>query len=262
MLGQQPLDDRPDPLALRADAAARFAHVAARHQPPQLRARADEVERGAVAADELVGRRPELVRLDPRDRLGQLGLQPRQVVDPVGAAHDRVGPLEEVVDDLDLLRPGAEAGERVDEPLQAVVVLDDLLRRALGERVRLVVEHERLRPVALEHVDPAVEQDAVVLESERQLGGRALERGDAGAELRLAVRGDETADPLELLVGHGRVAGADELGEVVGHGRRAQVDRSSSACTASPISVAARPDWPGTVPAASAGRRPTTRSAK
>ena len=33
VLGQQPLDDRPDPLALRADAAARFADVAAGHQP-------------------------------------------------------------------------------------------------------------------------------------------------------------------------------------------------------------------------------------
>ena len=58
------------------------------------------------------------------------------------------GPLEEVVDDLDLVRPGAEAGERVDEPLQPVVGLDDLLRRPLGERVRLVVEDERPRAFA------------------------------------------------------------------------------------------------------------------
>ena len=55
----------------------------------------------------------------------------------------RVRPLEEVVDDLDLLRPGAEARERVDEPLQPVVLLDDLLRRRLAERVRLVVDDER-----------------------------------------------------------------------------------------------------------------------
>ena len=42
---------------------------------------------------------------------------------------DGVRPLEEVVDDLDLLGAGPEAGERVDEPLQPVVGLDDLLRR-------------------------------------------------------------------------------------------------------------------------------------
>ena len=63
-----------------------------------------------------------------------------------------------------------------------------------------------------------------MLEGERQLGGRALERADPRRQLRLAVRGDEAADPLELLVGDGRVAGADELGEIVRHGRRAQVD--------------------------------------
>ena len=76
----------------------------------------------------------------------------------------------------------------------------------------------------MQHVDAAVEQDAVVLERERPLGGRALERGDACAQLRLAVRGDEGTDPLELLVGHGRVARANELGEILGHVRRAQVD--------------------------------------
>ena len=59
-----------------------------------------------------------------------------------------VGALEEVVDDLDLFGPGAEARERVDQPLQPVVRLDDLLGRALLERVRLVVEHERAGPFA------------------------------------------------------------------------------------------------------------------
>ena len=42
---------------------------------------------------------------------------------------DGIRALEEVVDDLDLLRTGTEARERVDEPLQAVVGIDDLLRR-------------------------------------------------------------------------------------------------------------------------------------
>ena len=45
---------------------------------------------------------------------------------------DGVRALEEVVDDLDLLRPGPEARERVDEPLQPVVRLDDLLGRPLA----------------------------------------------------------------------------------------------------------------------------------
>src|SRR3712207_9287144 len=45
--------------------------------------------------------------------------------------------------DLDLLGARAEARQRVDEALQPVAVLDDLLGRPVGERVRLVVEDRK-----------------------------------------------------------------------------------------------------------------------
>src|SRR5829696_4265758 len=64
-------------------------------------------------------------------------------------------------DDLDLGGAGAEAGERIDEPLETVLVLDDLLRRRLLERVRLVVEDEGLVVLLLEDVEPAVDQHTI-----------------------------------------------------------------------------------------------------
>ena len=75
-----------------------------------------------------------------------------------------------MVDDLDFLGAGAEARQRIDEPLQPVVVVDDLLRRAFLERVRLVVDDDRLVACELQDVEAAVEQDTVVLERERPLG--------------------------------------------------------------------------------------------
>ena len=155
--------------------------------------------------------------------VAQLGLELADLLDAEHGRDDRVRPLEEVVHDLDLLCAGAEAGERVDEPLEVVVVLDDLLRRPLGERVRLVVHDERAVAVELEHVEPAVQQDAVVLERERALGATLASDGDPTRELRLAVRADERRDPLELLVGHRRVPAAHERGEIVGRQRLAQV---------------------------------------
>ena len=92
----------------------------------------------------------------------------------VNVVDDRlVGPLEERVHDLDLLGAGAEADQSVDEPLQPVLLLDDVRRVELAEEVRLVVDDERARPVGVEHVQAAVQQDAVVLEGERHLGARA-----------------------------------------------------------------------------------------
>jgi hypothetical protein len=116
-----------------------------------------------------------------------------------------------VVDDVDLLHAGAEARERVDEPLQAVVALDDLLRRPLRQRVRLVVEHERPPAIDVQDVEAAVQEHAVVLEGERPLGPRAGERRDPGGEGRAAVRRHERLDPLELLLGDGRVPGTHLL---------------------------------------------------
>src|ERR1700712_2970534 len=70
---------------------------------------------------------------------------------------DGIGPLEEVVDDLDLADPGAETGECIDKSLQAVVRLDDLLGSALCERVGLVVEYECAVAFAPEQVEPAAQ---------------------------------------------------------------------------------------------------------
>src|SRR5438128_12331701 len=92
---------------------------------------ADEIERGTAGTGELARRRYELAGLDPRDRSGELCLECWHVGHGEGSGDDRVGPLEEVVDDLDLLRAGAEARERVHQSLQAVVARDDLFRRPL-----------------------------------------------------------------------------------------------------------------------------------
>ena len=110
-----------------------------------------------------------------------------------------------MVHDLDLLGPRPEARERVDEPLEPIVGLDDLLRCALGERVRLVVEDERARPVTVKNVKAAVQQHTVVLERERPLGRRPCEIRDPPRQLGFAVRGDEERDPVELLRGDTRI---------------------------------------------------------
>ena len=69
-----------------------------------------------------------------------------------------------------------------------------------------------------------MQENAVVLEREGPLGRGALEPGQAGRQLRRAVGLDEAADPRELVLGDGRVAGAHAVGQVLGHGRRAKVD--------------------------------------
>ena len=69
-------------------------------------------------------------------------------------------------------------------PLGPVLGLDDLDRQAAVEDVRLVVEHERSRPLAPEDVEAAVQEHAVELERERPLDPRALERRDARGERR------------------------------------------------------------------------------
>ena len=141
---------------------------------------------------------------------------------------DGVGALEEVVDDLDLLGPGAEARERVDEPLQPVLGLDDLLRRALGERVRLVVEDERPRPVAMKDVEPSVQEDAVVLERERPLRPAPRQASRSAARGRNSqYDATKRGDPRQLLVGHRRIPGAHLL-DVRQRGR-GQVDELEQA---------------------------------
>ena len=65
--------------------------------------------------------------MNRRDRRRQLGLELGQLHVGECLRDHRIGPFEEVVNDLDLFGPGTEAGQRVDEALEPVVVLDDLL---------------------------------------------------------------------------------------------------------------------------------------
>ena len=97
------------------------------------------------------------------------------------------GSLEEVVDDLHLLRAGAQAGDGVDGLLGRVLLLDDLGRVAPLEQVRLVVEHECAVALEPEHVEPAVDEDAVELERKRPLGPHASQPRDPGGERRAGI---------------------------------------------------------------------------
>src|SRR3954471_19467115 len=133
---------------------------------PQARPGADEIERRARRAREVTRRRAELSGLDPLDPGRELRLEHGDLVALERRRHDRVGALEEVVHDLDALGTGAEARKRVHEPLQPVVVVDDLSRRRVAEQIRLVVDDERNLAVDVHRVHEAVQQDAVVLERE------------------------------------------------------------------------------------------------
>ena len=166
----------------------------------------------------------KVARIDARDRLAQLGLELRELRPLEDRRDDCVGALEEVVDDLDLVGTCAEARERIDEPLQAVVVLDDLVRGPLLQRVRLVVDDERAAAVELQDVQAAAQENAVVLERERTLRARAGEGRDAARQVGLAVRAHEAGDPLELLVADARIPTLHERDEIVGRQRLLEVD--------------------------------------
>ena len=170
------------------------------------------------------------------------------------------GALEEVVDDLDLVGAGAEARERVDEPLQPVVGLDDLLGRALGERVRLVVER-RARAAPSRHSTSS--RPCSSTPSCSNANGRSGSHPGSVAmrarELRLAVRVDERRDPRELLVGHRRVPAAHELD--VGRRGRSQVDELEQAVhRVADLGRLQAASPPGTSRAPRAGRRRARRS--
>ena len=122
-----------------------------------------------------------------------------------------------MIDDLDLLGARAEARERVDESLQPVVLLDDLVRRGVAERVRLVVDHERSAVAEVKGIQKAVHEHAVVDEGEVALLLDTLEGRDAAGEIGLAVRGDEAANQLVLELRHDRRREVDLLEQRV-HG--------------------------------------------
>src|SRR3954469_14282431 len=149
----------------------------------EARACAHEVERGTTRAREVARGRPELACMDARNARRELGLERRDFRKRERRRRDGIGPLEEVIDDLDLLRTGAEARERIDEPLQPVVLLDDLLGARLADDVRLVVEHERPCPLQVERVEVSVQQDTVLEEREMPLLVDARKLGDPLCEL-------------------------------------------------------------------------------
>ena len=88
----------------------------------------------------------------------------------------RIRPLEELVDDLDLVRSRPQACERIHKPLEAVVILDHLLGVRALERIRLEIDDERALP-EMQDVLESVEHDGVVLEGEGLFPSRSFEAG-------------------------------------------------------------------------------------
>ena len=87
-----------------------------------------------------------------------------------------------------------------------------MLSRLALERIRLEVDDERAL-AEVEHVDEAVQHDAVVLEGEGLLPPGTFERGQPCGELRVAVRGEEAFDPRELLLRSGRLQRSQVAGD-------------------------------------------------
>ena len=170
------------------------------------------------------------------------GTSSRRNVVETGAS----GRSRNVVDDLDLVGAGAEARERVDEPLEPVV----RARRspsgvALGERRSSCSRRRaRARPRAWR----TSRQPWSSTPSCSNVNGRSARRPSSAAmrarELRLAVRLDERRIRSTLLVGRAGYQRAHRLDVRARAGARGR-RRSSRRWTASPISVAARPVVPG-----------------
>mgnify|MGYP003694791361 CR=1 FL=1 len=146
------------------------------------------------------------------------------------------------------LAPARRQTERVDEPLQHVLGLDDLGRRPALERVRLVVDDERLLALPPEDVEPAADDDAVVLEGERPLGPSAASaatpsaRGRTRSRRRRVRRSDRAPRPAPPGTTRARCRSSSSSRR-----RHRIVERrrcSSSRWTASPISVRGQPPCP------------------
>ena len=120
----------------------------------------------------------------------------------------------------------------------------------------------------MHEVDAPAEQDAVVLERERLLHDRAVERGQPARERRVAPVGDEAGDAVDLVVGRERVARAHGSREGVGLGRPrvAQVELLQQDVHGVADLGGRQPAGAGAARApsraSSRGRIPATRSAK
>src|SRR5262245_31275552 len=177
---------------------------------PEPRTCADDVERGAVGTRELARRRPEVAASYACNRFGELALEGADVGARERRHHGRFRSLEEVIDDLHLLRAGSDARQRVDEALQRITGRDHRLGCLLGQRVRLVVEDEGAPAVGPVDVEAAVEKHPVVLEGEPDLRTRACQPRDAPRELRRAVGVDERGDAIALVCGGGGIPGIQQ----------------------------------------------------
>ena len=157
MLDGQPLDHRPDPVPLRADYFRRASRTKLRGtgaqsgvehpfgvRPPDRGPAQTRSSAGHPAQAKSLGEWVELSRLNARDSRGQLSFERRDLVAREHRRNDRVRALEEVVDDFDVLRARPEARKRIDQPLQAVVAVDDLLP-ASSRRSRSSCSRRRAR---------------------------------------------------------------------------------------------------------------------
>ena len=247
-------------------AATRRRDATAR--PWQPRPRADEIERGAVGARELARRRrnsPARMRaIASESSASSAGVSARSRTSPRPTSSGRSRNWYTTSTSSAPSRRHASAYTS-----RWTRYSDSTTSRGLGavEDVALVVEDERLPLLAPEDVEPAVQEDAVVLERERPLRARALEPAMRSRErptrsTRRRARRSGRA-PRRSRSGTTSAPASSSCAAVGAGGRRAGIS-SSSRWTASPISFPARP--PPTRLRRSArgatGRSPSTRSAK
>ena len=108
----------------------------------KARPRAHDIECRTAGARELARRRDEATLLNGSDRLRELGLERRQLPARKHPHNRLVRTLQEHVHDLDLAGSGTQCGQRVNKPLDCVIVLERLFGREALEAIRLVVDDE------------------------------------------------------------------------------------------------------------------------
>ena len=95
--------------------------------------------------------------MDRRNRRGELPLERGHLVAGERALHRFIRPLEKDVGDLDLVGARAKRGQRVDEPLERVVVLERFLRGQILEAVRLIIDDETAAVREAEEIEAPVQ---------------------------------------------------------------------------------------------------------